>query len=182
MLGRDHDRVDVMRFAVDVAHGNLRFRIGPQPRQPAVAAELGLALHEAMRQVDGHRHELRGLVACEAVHEALVAGALLEIHPRAFVDALLDVLRLLVESGEHRARAVVETHRGVVVTDALDHVPREVRVIHAGVRRDLTGHHDEPRGDHRFGGNAAMLVLREHRVEHCVGDGVGYFVRVSFGD
>jgi hypothetical protein len=132
--------------------------------------------------MDGHRHELRGLVACKAVHEPLVAGALLEVHARAFVDALLDVLRLLVESGQHGARAIVEAHRGIVVADALDDVTREIAVIHARVRRDLPGHDDEAGCDHRLGGHAAVLVLCEHRVEHRIGYCVSYFVGMAFGN
>jgi hypothetical protein len=38
-------------------------------------ARLGKALREPVRQLDGHGHQLFGLVAGEAEHQALVAGA-----------------------------------------------------------------------------------------------------------
>ena len=106
MLGGDHHGVDVVRLAVDVAHGDLRLGVGPQPRQPPVAAQLRLALHQAVRVVDRHRHQLRRLVAGEAEHQALVARALLEIEPLAFVHALRDVRRLLVVRQSARAQLV----------------------------------------------------------------------------
>jgi hypothetical protein len=182
MLCRDDDGVDVMRLAVDVAHGDLGFRVRTQPRQAAVFTKLGLALHQPMRKVDRQRHELRGLVAREAVHQALVARALLEIHAGAFVDALLDVLRLLIEGGQHCARAVVETHLGIVVADAFDDVACEVAVVDARAGRDLAGHDDETGRHERFRSDATVFVLREHRVDHGIGDCVCNFVGMSFGN
>src|ERR1043166_7494379 len=46
---------------------------------PPVAAQLGLALDQTVREIDRHRHELRRLVAGVAEHEALVARTLLEV-------------------------------------------------------------------------------------------------------
>src|SRR5207245_8495378 len=81
--------------AVRVADGDLRLGVGPQPGQPAVAPQLGLALDQAVREKDRQRHQARRLVAGIAEHEALVAGALLEVESLALVDAARDVRRLL---------------------------------------------------------------------------------------
>src|SRR6185503_18643886 len=144
VLGGYDDGVDVVRFAVDVAHGNLGFGVGPQPRQPPVAADLTVTLHQPVGVVDRHRHQLRRLVAGETEHEALVARALVEIEALALVDALRDVGRLLVVAHQHAAALVVEADRGIVVADALDDFPRHLRVVDARARRDLPRHDDEP--------------------------------------
>ena len=120
VLRRDDDGVDRDRLAVEVAHGELGLRVGAQPRQSSVAAHLGLPLHDAVGVVDGQRHQLRGLVARVAEHEALVTRALIEIEPVAFVHALGDVGRLAVDRGQHGARLVVEADLRGVVADLVE--------------------------------------------------------------
>ena len=85
----------------------------------AVAAHFGLALHDAVRVVDRERHQRFGFAAGVAEHQALVAGALVEIQALAFVHALRAM------SGDWRLIAVrmaqdvvVEADVGVGVADA----------------------------------------------------------------
>jgi hypothetical protein len=52
------------------------------------------ALHDAVRVVDRERHQLGVSLAGVAEHQALVAGALVEVEAFAFVHALGDVGRL----------------------------------------------------------------------------------------
>ena len=87
LRGDDHG-VDGNRLAVEVAHGKLGLGVGPQPRQTTVAAHFRLALHDAMRVIDGKRHELRRVVAGIAEHEPLVAGPLIEVEAFTLVHAL----------------------------------------------------------------------------------------------
>ena len=86
LRGNDHG-FDFRRTPVNVAHRDLRFRIGPQPRQTAVSAHFRLALHQPVGVIDRERHQHVGLVASVAEHQALIAGALVEIEPLAFVHA-----------------------------------------------------------------------------------------------
>ena len=167
---------------VHVAHRDLRFGVGPQPRQAAVPAHLGVPLHQPVRVEDRHRHELRRLVARKSVHETLIARALLEIEALALVHPLRDVCGLPVVGDQHRARAIVETGRGIVVADTLDHVARDFGVIEGGACGDLPRHHDEAGGAERFGRDAPVLVLGEHGVQYGVGDLVGDLVGVAFGN
>jgi flagellar motor component MotA len=114
--------VSIIRLAVHIADGDLRLGVGAQPGQAAVAAQHRLALDQAVRQVDRQRHQHRRLVAGVAEHQALVAGALVEVVVVGLVHALGDVRALLVVGHQHGAALVVDAVLGVVVADALQHL------------------------------------------------------------
>jgi hypothetical protein len=80
---------------------------------------LRLALDDAVRVVDRGRHQFRGFVAGVAEHQALVAGALLQVNtaPSSTPWAMSG---LLVVGDQHGAALVVDAEVGVVVADALD--------------------------------------------------------------
>ena len=111
-----------------------------------------------MRQHDRQRHQLFGLVAGVAEHQALVAGA-------AGVDAHGDVGRLLVDRREHRAGVGVEAVLRAGVADVADRLAHDFLEVDDGVGRDFAGDDDEAGGDQRFAGDAALRVLREDGVE-----------------
>ena len=159
VLRRQHDGVDRRRLAVDVADGDLRLGVRPQPRQPAVLPDFALALYEPVRVVDRERHQRRRLVAGVAEHQALVAGALVEMIVRGLVDAPLDVRRLPAIADHHRAAVGVEAKLGIVVADAPDRLARDARVIVHARRGDLAGEHDEPGRHQRLGGHAPGRIL-----------------------
>jgi hypothetical protein len=159
VLRRQHHGVDAVRLAVDVAHGDLRLRVGTQERQASVAAHFALALHEAVRVVDRERHQRGGLVARVAEHEALVARTLVQIIVRRAVHALRDVGRLAAVANHHGAAVGVEAQLRIVVADAADGVARDAAVVDVGVGRDLAGHHDEAGGDERLGGDAPGRIM-----------------------
>ena len=182
MLRGQHDGVDRMRLAVDITHGDLRLRIRTQPGQTAVAAQIRLTLDQTVRQVDRQRHQFRRFVARVAEHQALVAGALIEVVVVRAVHALGDVRRLLVVRDEHRAAAVVDAVVGVVVADALDRVARDLDVIDVGGGGDFTCQHDETGVAQRFGSDARVFVLSQDGVENGVGDLIRDLVGMAFGD
>jgi hypothetical protein len=182
VLGGHHDGVDGHRLVVDVLHRELALGVRAQPGQAAVAAHLGLALHDAVGVVDRHRHQLRRLVAGVAEHQALVAGALLEVEALAFVHALGDVGRLAVDGGEHGAGLVVEADVGVVVADALDGVLGDLAVVDVRLGGDLAGDDDEAGGHQRLAGDAGMLVDGQDGVEDGIGNLVGDLVGMAFAD
>src|SRR6185436_17579828 len=136
MLGGEHHGLDRLGFAVrGVAQRDLGLRVRTQPGELAVAPHFGLALDQAVREVDGHWHEARRLVAGVAEHEALIARALVEVETLAFVDALRDVARLLAVGDDHRAAVRVEADLRVVIADAADGAARDVLDIDLGVGR-----------------------------------------------
>ena len=145
-------------------------------------AQLGLFLDQTMREIDRQRHETFGLGAGVAEHQALVAGALLEVQAAAFIDALRDVRRLLVVGHEHGATAVVDAVVGVVVADLLDGLTGNGLEIHHRLGGDLTGHHHQAGVAQRLGGDARELVLRENRVEDGIRNLVRDLVRMTLGN
>ena len=56
MLGGEHHRVDSLGPAIDIAKGDLGFRIGPKPWEPAISAQERLALDKTVGEVDGRGH------------------------------------------------------------------------------------------------------------------------------
>ena len=59
-----------------VLDGDLGLAVGAQVGHVAVLADLGQPLGEPVRERDRQRHQLGGVVAGVAEHQALVAGAL----------------------------------------------------------------------------------------------------------
>src|SRR3546814_7400434 len=100
MLGRQHDRVDADRDAVLVTQRDLALGVRAQPWQRRLLrfADLRLLLDDAMRVIDRCRHQLLGLVAGVAEHQALVAGAL--FFRLLAIDTHRDVRRLFADRSE----------------------------------------------------------------------------------
>ena len=182
VLGGEHHGVDAVGLAVYIAHRHLRFRVGAQEGQAAVLAQLGLALDQAVRVVNGRGHQLGRFVAGVAEHQALVTGAGVQVVVAGVVHALGNVVALLVVGHEHGAAFVVDAVVGVVVADALDGVAGHLDVIHMRVGGDFTGQHHEAGVGQRFGGDAAAGVLLEDRIKDRIRDLVGHLVGVAFGD
>ena len=82
VLRRDDHGVHAHRLIAVVLDRDLALAVGPQPVDLAAAPHRGQAAGEAVRQHDRQRHQLGGLVAGEAEHQALVAGAA-GVHPHA---------------------------------------------------------------------------------------------------
>src|SRR5450432_2293460 len=114
--------------------------------------------------------------------EVVVAGAGVEVVVAGVVDALGDVVALLVVGDQHSAALVVDAVLGVVVADALDGVARDLDVVDVGVGRDLAGEHHQAGVAERLGGDTRARVLPEDRIEDGVGYLVGDLVGVAFGD
>ena len=191
VLARHDDGVQAHRPAVDVLDGDLGLAVRTQVRDGAVLAHVGELLGQAVRQRDRQRHQLVGLVAGVAEHQALVAGALavervLDALPGARlvggVDALRDVGRLRADRHADAAGRAVEALARRVVADLEDAVAHDRRDVGVGLGGHLAGDVHLPGGDQRLDGDAAGRVLREQRIEDRVTDLVGDLVRVSLGD
>ena len=168
VLGGQHHGVDAVRLAIHVAHGHLAFRVGTQERQAAIAAQLGLALDQTVRIVNGGRHQLGGLLASVAKHQALVTRTNVQVVVGGVVHALRDVIRLLVIADHDRTTFVVDAVLGVVIADALDGVASDLDVVHMRVGGDFTGQHHQPSVGQGFGSDAAAGVLFEDGIQNCV--------------
>ena len=182
VLGGHHHGVDRDRLAIDVLDRKLALGVRAQPRQAAVLAHFGLALHDAVRVVDRQRHQAGRFVGGETKHQTLIAGALVERIVAGVVHALRDVRRLAVDGGEHGAALVVETNVGVVVADAADDVLRDFAVIGVGGGGDLARDHHQAGGHQGLARDARLGVFGEDGVEYAVGHLVRHLVGVTFGN
>ncbi len=154
-----------------VLHGHLALAVGPEVVERALAANLTEALDQPVREHDRQRHQLLGLVAGVAEHEALVAGA-------AGVHAHGDVRRLLVDRGHDRARLVVEAELGAGVADVLDGLTHGLGEVDVGLGGDLAGDDGQAGGDQRLAGHPAVGILGEDGVQDRIRDLVGDLVGV----
>ena len=175
MLARHHDRVHAHGSASLVLHRDLRFAVGPQIVEHAVAARARQAFAQLVRQHNGQRHQLGGFGAGIAEHQPLIAGT-------AGVDAHADVGRLLVNRREHGAGLGVEAELRARVADVFDRRARDFLEIDDGVGGDFARHHDQAGRDERFAGDTALRILRENGVEDGIGNLIGNLVGMSFGD
>ena len=193
VLGREHDGVDAQRAVVLVVlDGDLGLAVGTQVAERAVLADLGEALREPLRDRDRERHQLRGVVAGVAEHQALVTGAaLVELvlggaDPRlvAGVDTGGDVGGLGADGDLDAAGVTVEALVGGVVADLEDRLADDVGDGGVGGRAHLAGDHDEAGGQQRLDGHAqvGLVGVRGHQVvEDRVADPVGDLVGVPLG-
>ncbi len=182
VLGGEHHGIDGHRPAALVAHRDLTLGVGAQPGQAAVLAHHGLAFGEAVGIVDGRGHEDVGFVASIAEHEALIAGALVQIDATAFIHPLGDVRRLFVEGLHHGAGGPVETHLGGIVADAPHGLPRHVGIVHLRRGGDLPRQDDEARGDQGLRRHPSTRILGQDGIQDGIGDLVGDLVGMTFGD
>ena len=177
--------------AVLVLERDLGLAVGPQVGQHARLAHLGQPLGQPVGQPDRQGHEVVGLVAGEAEHHPLVAGALgadlvlaagAPAHLVGGGDALADVGRLLVDGGDDPARVAVEAVRLPVVADGADRLAHDLGDVDVGPGGDLAGDDDQPGGEQRLARHPPGGVLGEDGVEDGVGDLVGHLVGMTFGD
>src|SRR5690606_32179067 len=154
VLGREHDGVDGVRLAVNVAEGELALGIRQQPGQNLLLAHFCLLLDEAVGVLDRGRHQCVGLVAGKAEHQALVAGALFFLVRR--VNTLADVAALFADGIEYGAGVAVKVLAAVVVADVTHYLADDFLVVDGGGSRDLAGNHDHAGLDEGFHGNAGF--------------------------
>ncbi len=193
VLGRDEHPLDLDRtlpaVLVDlVANRDLRLAVGPQVLELVGLAHLREALADAVRERDRQRHELVGFTTRVPEHHPLVAGAeLVErivvggivLRLERGVDALRNVLRLLVDRDEHAARIRVEPVVGARVADLRDLGPRDAWDVDVGRRRDLAADENEPRRQEGLARDPRVRILGEDGVEDAVGDLVSDLVGVA---
>ena len=153
------------------------------------------ALQDLVAVVERRRHQLGRLVAGEAEHDALVAGAFVLV--AGGVDALRDMRRLAVQMVLEAGRLPVEAF--LLIADALDGVADDLLDLVAGAGRpavrvlelllvvdraaaDFAADDDPLRGDQRFAGDARLRVLGQEQVDDGVANLVGDLVGMAFGN
>ena len=184
VLGRDDDGMDPDRTVVCTVIFNgilglgIRTEVGHEDGFPP---QVGQSLERQVRQGEGKGHVLPGVAAGIAEHHALVAGTLgfglLADH------APVDVLALVMDGGQDAAGIAVKAVFSLVVTDAVDDPADgflDIDVCVLGT--DFAAHDDQAGGAEGFAGHFGIGVLTEELVEDGIGDLVGHFVRMAFGN
>ena len=113
---RNHDLRHTGRLAVVITHRHLTLGIRTQHRLLAGMPRLRDETEDLVTVVDRRRHQLRGLAAGIAEHDALVAGTFVLV--AAAVDALRNVGGLWVQ--QHLDVAFVPVETGLLIADVLD--------------------------------------------------------------
>ena len=85
-----------------------------------------------MRIINRGGHQHAGFVAGIAEHQALIAGALVEVIVLRLIYALRNIRALLVVADHDGAAFIVNAVIGVVVADVLDGIARNANVIDVG--------------------------------------------------
>ena len=141
-----------------------------------------------MRERDGERHVLARLVAGEADHHTLVACADQVDGIDAIVfrflrpaHAHVDIGRLLLQADDHTGCLVVETLRGIVVADLLQHVACDVLRVELRGRGHFAEHNNQAGLGSRFTGDPPVRVLAENGVKDRIRNEVADFIGVTFG-
>ena len=98
------------------------------------------------------------------------------------IHALRDVGRLFVIGDQYRAAFEINAVVGVVVADVFECVARDVDVVNHGVGGDFTREYDQAGVTQGFGGDARGGVLFQNGVENRIGNLIGYFVWMAFGN
>jgi len=93
-----------------------------------------------------------------AKHDALVAGPTID-------DGVVNFGALGVDYVSNFGGMPIESHRVVVVTDAIQHFLGDGDGVYFGGGSDLTGDEEFLRGDEAFAGHFGVGVLGEIRIE-----------------
>ena len=180
MLGRDHDRGRLDGLAVDILQGDLALGVGAEAGLGAGMAGFGEGAQDLMGVIDRRRHELRGLAAGIAEHDALVARTLVLIAQR--IDALGDIGGLLMDQDIDLGILPVEAV--LLIADVADglagHVLQQI-LGHRGGPADLARQDHLVRRRQRFAGDARVGIGAEIGIDDGVGDAVANLVGVTLG-
>ncbi len=175
VLRRDHHRIHALRPPTHIFHGHLRLAVGPQEIHLALASRLRKPPRQPVRQLDRHGHQLFGLVAGIAEHQALIARA-------AGVNAHGDVRRLVVDRGNNGAGLGVEAILSAGIPNVANHFPGQVAKVDVGVRGDFARYQHQSGSNQGLARHAAARIVLQHRIENGIGNLVGDFIGMALGN
>ena len=176
VLHAHEDGVDAAGTALAVVFdGDLGLAVRASPAQRAIAPEDRQPAGELMGHLNRRGHQLGRLVAREAEHHSLVAGA-------AVIDTLRDVGRLLVDADQHATGLPVDAVLGAGVADLLDRLADEAGDVDIGLGGDLPEDQDRAGAQRGLARDPAERILAQDSVEDGVTDLIGNLVRMPLGD
>ena len=177
LAGDDHSIHTHGLVVLIVLHSDLALAIRTQIVHLAVLAHLGQALCQLVSQTDGHRHQLRGLIAGIAKHHALVACT-----ADLIVGAKGDIGALAVHIGDDGAGVGVKAELGAGVADIGHDLADDLLEIDIAVGGDLAHDVHKAGGCTGLAGHTGIGVVGQNFVQNGIRDLVADLVGMSFGD
>ncbi len=181
VLGGNNHGVNALGYTIFVLYRDLRLAVRTQEIERTVFPDLRQSAADLVGQHNGQRHHFGCFVTSIPEHESLVTGALLLVASIAAVDALGDIERLVIDTGDDAAGLPIEAHLGRVVSDVLDRVANDLGHLHVSVGGDFSGDKRQTGGHQCFAGNAAVLVLGDDGIQYGIRYLIGDLVRVPLG-
>ena len=179
LRAEDHGS-DALRLVALVLDRHLALAVGTDSFDLTRSANLRQSPGQAVRQHDRQRHQLRGLIAGEPIHHALIAGALILVI--LLVDSLGDVRALLMNAHQDSGIFVVDTELWIRVADLLQGLPGDALNIGVALGAHFAGDNHSPGRDKTLDRHSAIGVLLEKSVQDRVGDPVTNLVGMPLGD
>ena len=182
VLSRYHDGVNALRYTfVAVFYRDLALGIRAQVgHHLAFATDVGKRQEETMREVEGERHVVLGLVGCIAEHHALVSCTL--CGAVCTVNTTVDVCALLVDGREHTATVALEHILALGIADAVDDFASDTLQVNVSLCLDFACQHDLSGRDECFARHLRIGIEGKQFVEHGIADLIGHLVGMAFGD
>ena len=177
LAGDDHSIHTHGLVVLIVLHSDLALAIRTQIVHLAVLAHLGQALCQLVSQTDGHRHQLRGLIAGITEHHALIACT-----AHLIVGAQCDVGALAVDVGDDGTGVGIKAELCAGVADICHHLADDLLEIHIAVGGDLAHDVHKAGGCTGLAGHAGIGVVGQNFVQNGIRDLVADLVGMSFGD
>ena len=188
MLGREDDGVNSHGLArIVILDGDLGLAVGTQVVDKALLSDIGKALCHLVRQADGKRHELGGLIAGIAEHHALVARSVLKLgilavfHLKRLVNTESDIRRLFVYVGDDTAGIAVKAVLCSVIAYLTDYITGYLGNVDIAVRAYLAHDVDKAGGHGGLAGDTTLGVFFQNCVKDSVGDLVADLIGMSLG-
>ena len=185
MLRGNNDARNPDGFAILVNHRDLRLCVRPEPAHFAALSNPSEFAPKSVRKHNRRRHQLRRFIARVAEHQPLIPCTLLGgflAFGGTGIHALSNVRRLLGNHAAHKNSIGMKNIVVMNVTDLAHAIAHDLEVIEFRFRGDLAADDDNIALSVSLARDAAVWILRQTRIEHCVGDCVANFVGVTFSN
>ena len=177
MLRGKHHGGDPHRLAVPVGYADLRLAVRSEPWQRAVPSHGLQPPRQPVGQRDRQRHEIFCLPAGISKQDALISRAGILRSP--VPDTTGDIRGLGVHMHLYRASLPVKAQLRPVISDLSQHLSGDRFIVRLLSGAQFAEDAQAILPDCRFTGHPRFRLLRQHRVQHGVGDLVADFVRMT---
>mmetsp|Transcript_47259 Transcript_47259/g.143101 ORF Transcript_47259/g.143101 Transcript_47259/m.143101 type:complete len:253 (+) Transcript_47259:704-1462(+) len=181
VLSGDDDGVNTCRGGYTVLElvfaGDLGLAIRTDPVAGAVLAHLSELGAQGGGELVSERHERLSLIGGISKHDTLVTSANVLNLDR--INRLGNIRGLLLDSNDHIAGLVIETLRGIIVSNVADSITDDLLVIDSGLGGDLTKDHHHASLAASFASDTAGLIASNAGIKNRIRHLIAEFIRVA---